>query len=83
MEAPHNTGFHEWMGNNGKLTPNSSVKGSSANHYHDRDLAPPPPFSLVKGVELVTAYASSFILFARWGLFSVRDNSTLSPPVNR
>ena len=75
MEAPHNTGFYEWMGkkhfrffqtaDNGKLTPNFSMKGSRANHHHDRDLAPPPPFSLVKGVEPVTAYASSFILFAR------------------
>ena len=42
-EAPHNTEFHEWMGKkhscffrtaeNGKRTPNSSVKGSGANHY--------------------------------------------------
>ena len=42
-EAPHNTKFQEWMGKKhfcffqtaetGKRTPNSSVKGSSANHY--------------------------------------------------
>ena len=41
-EAPHNTVFHEWMGKKhacffqtsetGKRTPNSSVKGSGANH---------------------------------------------------
>ena len=42
-EAPHNTEFYEWMGKKhfgffqttetGKRTPNSSVKGSCANHY--------------------------------------------------
>ena len=43
-EAPHNTEFHTWMGKKhfsffqtaetGNRTPDSSVKGSSANHYH-------------------------------------------------
>ena len=42
-EAPHNTDFHTWMGKKhfcffqtaetGERTPNSSVKGSGANHY--------------------------------------------------
>ena len=42
-EAPHNTEFHTWMGKkhfcffqtaaSGNRTPNSSVKGSGANHY--------------------------------------------------
>ena len=42
-EAPHNTAFHTWMGKKhfcflqtaetGNRTPDSSVKGSSANHY--------------------------------------------------
>ena len=42
-EAPHNTEFHTWMGKKhvcffqtaqiGNRTPNSSVKGSGANHY--------------------------------------------------
>ena len=42
-EAPHNTEFYTWMGKThfcfcqtaetGKRTPNSSVKGSGANHY--------------------------------------------------
>ena len=42
-EAPHNTEFYEWMGKKhfcffqtaetGKRTPNSSVKGSGADHY--------------------------------------------------
>ena len=42
-EAPHNTNFHTWMGKKhfcffqtaetGNRTPNSGVKGSSANHY--------------------------------------------------
>ena len=43
MEAFHNTDFHTWMGKKhfsffqtaetGNRTPNSGVKGSSANHY--------------------------------------------------
>ena len=42
-EAPHNTNFHTWMGKKqfcffqtaetGNRTPDSGVKGSSANHY--------------------------------------------------
>ena len=42
-EAPHNTGFHTWMGKKhfcsfqtaetGNRTPDSGVKGSGANHY--------------------------------------------------
>ena len=42
-EAPHNTEFYTWMGKKhfcffqtaetGNRTPNSSVKGSGANHY--------------------------------------------------
>ena len=42
-EGPHNTEFHTWMGKKhfcffetaeiGNRTPNSSVKGSGANHY--------------------------------------------------
>ena len=42
-ETHHNTELYEWMGKkhfsffhtaeNGKWTPNSSVKGSGANHY--------------------------------------------------
>ena len=48
-EAPHNTDFHKWMGKKhfcffqtaetGNRTPNSSVKGSGANHY---PMAPAP-----------------------------------------
>ena len=54
-EAPHNTDFHTWMGKKyfcffqtaetGKRTPNSGVRGSSANHYPKapapQDMVPP------------------------------------------
>ena len=45
-EAPYNTEYYEWMGKKhccffqtavtGKRTPNSNVKGSSANYHYPR-----------------------------------------------
>ena len=56
-EAPGNTEFHEWMGKKqfcffqaaetGKRTPNSSMKGSGANHY------PRAPVHVVKHVVMI------------------------------
>ena len=60
--GPHNTEFQEWMekkhfcifqtADSGKRTPNSSVKGSGANHYPrapGHEYSKPQPTPLLRG----------------------------------